>query len=507
MQFLDTADDMLVDVQRQIPVAQTMQKTMEVPPSHVTEKVSDIPVVAPRQILLMAQTVQKTTEILQLQFPDQVVDVPLAFVVLVPHVQVVAETAEKPQLLSEVQAPHLRAVEKTVEISQLQAVEKIVETRETQMIQSIQTSESLKPDDPDAEIKFLVEEELHGVGGFVFDTNGDRVVNELGGRNCVTGEMRKNKLPSRLDLDSIISDDIDWQCKHYTGRGVRKLHESGTTLAESREALVSKMPDSIEAHCQASLKSAKNPDGEPYPAFASEKPWNEASGKTGSEKKFYRNVSSGADFAAQPFCVAEYVEPAPVTTRTVAHRQVPHIQRVQKMVEVPQVQFIDKVVDIPVIRQRQMSVGVSGDCAESQGEEEQEEQEVSGSLVQGGEHRREEDETNPQVPGSELVQVAPNMGAGGSHPQATMDQGWDKELREIRRMIQFKTMQKILRIHMKIKRHKQVSRLLQPDQRQKQNLNRENLLVQQQPYRCTKENGLTLSHQNHLSLHTKSRRK
>ena len=46
-------------------------------------------------------------------------------------------------------------------------------------------------------------------------------------------------------------------------------------------------------------------------------------------------------------------------------------------------QFIDKVVDIPVIRQRQMSVGVSGDCAESQGEEEQEEQEVSGSLVQG----------------------------------------------------------------------------------------------------------------------------
>ena len=29
------------------------------------------------------------------------------------------------------------------------------------------------------------------------------------------------------------------------------------------------------------------------------------------------------------------------------------------------------------------------------------------------------------------------MGAGGSHPQATMDQGWDKELRETRRMIEF----------------------------------------------------------------------
>ena len=121
--------------------------------------------------------------------------------------------------------------------------------------------------------------------GFALDTNGDRVVSELGGRNCATGEMRKKKLPSCLDLDITISDDIDWQCKHYTGRGVRKLRESGTTLAESMEALVSKMLDSIESHCQASLKLAKNPNGEPYPAFASEKSWNEASGKTGSEKK------------------------------------------------------------------------------------------------------------------------------------------------------------------------------------------------------------------------------
>ena len=170
------------------------------------------------------QVVEKTTEIPQFRVADKVVDVPVVLVV---------------------QAPQVQVPEKTVEISQLQAVEKIVETPETQTIQGIQTSESLKPDDPDAEIKFLVEEELHGVGGFVSDTNGDRVANELGGRNCVTGEMRKNKLPSGLDLDST----IDWQCKHYTGRGVRKLHESGTTLAEGMEALVSKMPDSIEAHC------------------------------------------------------------------------------------------------------------------------------------------------------------------------------------------------------------------------------------------------------------------
>ena len=37
--------------------------------------------------------------------------------------------------------------------------------------------------------------------------------------------------------------------------------------------------------------------------------------------------------------------------------------------------------------------------------------------------------------------------------------------------------------------------------------NRENLLVQQQPYRCMKEDGFTLSHQNKILLRTISRRK
>ena len=60
--------------------------------------------------------------------------------------------------------------------------------------------------------------------------------------------------------------------------------------------------------------------------------------------------------------------------------------------------------------------------------------------------------------------------------------------------IQIRITQRFLQIHKKSKFHKQASRLLQPGQRQKQNHNRENLLVQQQPYRCTKEDGLTLSH-------------
>ena len=48
----------------------------------------------------------------------------------------------------------------------------------------------------------------------------------------MTGEVWKDKPPFRLALNKATSDDIAWQCKHYTGHGVMKLHESGTALAE-----------------------------------------------------------------------------------------------------------------------------------------------------------------------------------------------------------------------------------------------------------------------------------
>merc|ERR1711945_20320 len=94
---------------------------MGVPQVQFIDKVVDIPVVAQRQIP-MVQTVQKTIEIPQLQYVDKVVDVPVVQVVQVPQVQV---------------------VEKTVEIPQLQIVEKIVEIPEIQTVQGTQTSESL----------------------------------------------------------------------------------------------------------------------------------------------------------------------------------------------------------------------------------------------------------------------------------------------------------------------------------------------------------------------------
>ena len=55
--------------------------------------------------------------------------------------------------------------------------------------------------------------------------------------------------------------------------------------------------------------------------------------------------------------------------------------------------------------------------------------------------------------------------------------------------------------------HNQAQVWLQPEQRQKQNLNRENSLGRQQPYQYMKEDGLTLSHQNKILPRTIFRRK
>merc|ERR1712136_492948 len=123
-QFLDKAGNMPFVVQRQIPVAQTVE-TMEVSPLQFTEKVVDTPVVAKRQIPIVVQTVQTNMEIPQLHYCDEVIDVPVVLVVQAPLVQVMM---------------------KTVQISQLPFIEKISVIPEIRTVPGPQTSESLSVD-------------------------------------------------------------------------------------------------------------------------------------------------------------------------------------------------------------------------------------------------------------------------------------------------------------------------------------------------------------------------
>merc|ERR1711988_778842 len=57
-------------------------------------------------------------------------------------------------------------------------------------------------------------------------------------------------------------------------------------------------------HYQAAKKTESNPDGGSWPAYPSGKSWDEASGKTGSGKKFYHNIIPGSEVKTQPFYVA-----------------------------------------------------------------------------------------------------------------------------------------------------------------------------------------------------------
>ena len=131
-QCLDKAGNMPFVVQRQIPVAQTVQETMEVSSLQFTDKVVDDPVVAQRQISM--EIVQKSIETPQLQDAAKVVDVPVVLVAQVSHVHVVAKTPEIPQLqitdkvidvpvVSAMQVPRVCAVKKTAE-TQLPLVKK-----------------------------------------------------------------------------------------------------------------------------------------------------------------------------------------------------------------------------------------------------------------------------------------------------------------------------------------------------------------------------------------------
>ena len=72
------------------------------------------------------------------------------------------------------------------------------------------------------------------------------------------GEMWKNEPPFGFATNKTMSDDIAWHCKllRWTWREV--VHESGAALTLDMGVPFSKMEESIEARCQASLKTGQN---------------------------------------------------------------------------------------------------------------------------------------------------------------------------------------------------------------------------------------------------------
>merc|ERR1711966_605791 len=142
----------------------------------------------------------------------------------------------------------------------------------------------VKPDGPDAKVKFLAAEALRGVGGVLIDRDGKRFANELGRRDYVTGQMWKNKPPFRLCLNKKASTEIHWHCEHYKGRGVMKYYASGKALAEEMKVDPATIEKTFKDYNVVAEKQAADPDGGPYDAYPSGKSWDVWG------KKFYHNL-------------------------------------------------------------------------------------------------------------------------------------------------------------------------------------------------------------------------
>merc|ERR1719502_1869610 len=83
-----------------------------------------------------------------------------------------------------------------------------------------------------------------------------------------------------------------------------KFYPSGADLAKDMGIDLRVLVDTHQKHYEAAKKTEADPEGGPYPAYPSGKSWDEASGKTGSGKKFYHNVIPGSAVATEPFYVA-----------------------------------------------------------------------------------------------------------------------------------------------------------------------------------------------------------
>ncbi|CAG8440556.1 11931_t:CDS:2 [Diversispora eburnea] len=120
------------------------------------------------------------------------------------------------------------------------------------------------PKEPDAKIKFLAAEALRGVGGLLLNAEGKRFCDELGRRDYVTGEIWKTKTPVRLVLNSKASKEIEWHCKHYTGRGLMKKFNSGEALAKELGISVSQLKATFDDYNEIATGKKKDPYGKKF---------------------------------------------------------------------------------------------------------------------------------------------------------------------------------------------------------------------------------------------------
>merc|ERR1712190_524163 len=147
------------------------------------------------------------------------------------------------------------------------------------------------PEEPDAKVKFLAAEALRGVGGVLLDIQGNRFCNELGRRDYVTGMMWKNdgvKMGNTfgffLCLNGKASNEIQWHCKHYKGRGIMKSYKNMEEFAKEYNIPLANIEATFKDYNEIAQKQEKDSENGPYEAYGGGKSWD----KWG--KKFFHNL-------------------------------------------------------------------------------------------------------------------------------------------------------------------------------------------------------------------------
>lgn len=121
------------------------------------------------------------------------------------------------------------------------------------------------PKDPGAKVKFLAAEALRGCGGLLLDNEGNRFVDELQKRDWVSNAMFKHdKFPVRLVLNSKASQEIEWHCKHYAGRGLMKRFEHGKDLAKEIGCSPDTLNETFEKYNRIANGDERDPFGKKY---------------------------------------------------------------------------------------------------------------------------------------------------------------------------------------------------------------------------------------------------
>lgn len=162
----------------------------------------------------------------------------------------------------------------------------------------------VKPDDPDALVKFVAADILCSAGGLLVDSEGDRFVDETGPCGEIVRRMWKRRGPFRLCLNEAASTETLSHCKYYIWRGLMQRFESGADLATHMRVPLEKFVQVHDAHHEAAVRTKVDPNGGPFPSSPSENSWDDVSATEGKGKRYFSNTLQGRAVSSEPFHVA-----------------------------------------------------------------------------------------------------------------------------------------------------------------------------------------------------------